>query len=143
MVERISDEMAIRTVQQSYFHSVDAKDWDRFGSLLAEDAVFDFSAAVDPTLPPVRGRMAVVEFVRSSMSALTSAHHGFLRELEFVGADRARALWAMEDILWRGEAAALSKYMHGYGHYRIEYKQLECGWNIVDWKLTRTFVEQF
>ena len=143
MSGRIADELAIRTLQQAYFHSVDAKDWGLFASLLTEQAMFDFSAAVDPTLAPVRGRQTIVDFVRKSMSAITSAHHGFLRKLEFSGKGTARALWAMEDRLWHGEPGSLTKYMHGHGHYQIGYSLVGGEWKICDWKLTRVHVDLF
>ena len=143
MADRIADELAIRTLQQDYFHAADSKDWDGFGGVIAENAVFDFRAAVDSSIPPVEGREAIVEFVRTSMEPITSVHRGFLRSLEFLGQDRARAIWAMEDILWVGEAGSLTKLMNGHGHYNIGYRRIDGNWYIEDWLLTRTFVETF
>jgi len=143
MTYRIADELAIRTWQQSYFHTVDSKDWDGFGSVIAENAVFDFRVAVDPSIPPVAGREAIVEFVRTSMEPITSAHRGFLRTLEFTDQDTAWAVWAMEDILWTGKAGSLTKLMNGHGHYKIRYRRINDKWYIDDWLLTRIFVEKY
>ena len=143
MDNKVVDELAIRTLQQDYFHSVDSKDWDGFRGVIAANAVFDFRAAVDASIAPVVGREAIVEFVRTSMEPITSAHRGFLRTLEFTGQDRARAIWAMEDILWSGQAGALKKVMNGYGHYNIGYRRIDEKWQIENWILTRICVEKY
>lgn len=140
---RLADEIAIRTVQQDYFQAADSKDWAGFGEVMCADAVFDFSQAVDPALKPVQGRAAIVDFVRTSMEPITSAHCGFLRKLEFTGEDTASALWAMQDVLWTGEPGALKKLMHGYGHYHLEYRRENGVWRISRWLLTRTYIDTF
>jgi len=140
---RLADEMAIRTLQQDYFRTVDAHDWAGFGAVLCADAVFDFSQAVDPGLELVVGREGVVAFVREAMSPITSAHSGFLRSLEFTRADEARALWAMQDMLWTGEPGALKKLALGHGHYHLEYRREDGAWRIARWLLTRIHMETF
>ena len=77
------------------------------------------------------------------MESVTSAHHGFLRVLEFTGQDTARAVWAMEDTLWTGQTGALKKLMNGHGHYTIAYRRIAEKWQIEDWLLTRTYVEKY
>ena len=139
----LADEMAVRTLQQDYFQTVDSKDWAGFGQVMCADAVFDFSQAVDPSLKPVQGREAIVDFVRSSMEPITSAHCAFLRKLEFTGADTARALWAMQDVLWTGSPGAMKKLLHGYGHYHLEYRREDGAWRISRWLLSRTHVDTF
>ena len=139
----MKDELAIRTIKQNYFHGVDSKNWALFASVFDEDCLFDFSAATNPPVPPIRGRGAIVAFVRSTMAEFTTVHHGFLRELEFSGAGSARALWAMEDILWRGEPGQLVRFLHGYGHYHEEYVKKDGIWLCSMTRLTRINVELF
>ena len=138
---RIADELAIRTLQQNYFHSVDSKDWQLFASVFDERSIFDFREATDPPVPVLEGGEAIIQFVRDVMAEFTTVHHGFLRELEFEGSGQARALWAMEDILWRGQPGQLTKALQGFGHYHAEYCKLEGAWRISKIRLTRTFVE--
>ena len=139
---RLLDEHDIMWLQRKYFDACDTKDWNQLKELLTEDAVFDFRQAMDPELEPVVGRNEVIKVIGSAMAPLTSLHRGYLRKLEFTGADTGRAVWAMEDTLWSGENGALSKVMHGYGHYHLTYRKVEGAWRIATWLLTRTFVER-
>jgi hypothetical protein len=139
----MNDEFAIRTVRQSYFHGVDSKNWNLFGSVLDEDSVLDLRDATDPPMPPITGRRAIVLAISETLAAYTTVHHGFLRELTFAGTDQASAVWSMEDILWTGERGNLVKFLHGYGHYHDQYKKVDGTWRIASCRLTRISVELF
>ena len=138
---RLADELAIRTLHQNYFHGVDSKDFELFGSVFDEDTVFDFRAATDPPQPVLHGRDEIIPFVRETLAGITTVHHGFLRELAFTGLDRARGLWAMEDILWRGEPGQLEVMLHGWGHYHADYRKVDDAWRISSISLTRIHVQ--
>ena len=142
MLGCLLDEHAIIWLQRNYFDACDMKDWSRLRELLTEDAVFDFRQAMDPDLELVVGRDEVIEVIGRAMGPFTSLHRGYLRKLEFTGADIGRAVWAMEDTLWSGEAGALTKIMHGYGQYHLSYRKVAGEWRIASWLLTRTFVER-
>lgn len=133
----------IEVLQRCYFHSVDTKDWSSFRALLTDDVTFDFRQTVDPDLPPIQGRDAVVDFVARMMEPYTSIHRGFLRKLDFSNKGSGRAVWSMEDIILVGDPGALAKVMHGYGHYQISYRKEAGTWLIESWLLTRTLVEHF
>ncbi len=136
-------ETAIRDVKRRYFQGVDSKDWQLFASAFAADATMDMSAATSPPAAIIRGPDAIVEFVRTALDGITTIHHAKLRTLSFEGETRGTALWAMEDILFTGQAGALRKMLHGYGHYHEEYRLGAEGWRCSAVVLTRIHVDTF
>lgn len=137
----------IRQLKAAYFRCMDTKNWDEFPNLFTVDAVFDARGAFKMPKaeeeyekePVVSGRSAILEYVRSGISPLTSVHHGHMPEIEILSAVTAKATWAMNDILIPPTGGPFKK-LEGYGHY-FETYAFDGRWRIATLKLRRLLVE--
>jgi uncharacterized protein (TIGR02246 family) len=126
----------IRALKARYFRCMDTKDWDAFADQFTSDATLDVSGEMrGPGSGDgfVRGREAIVAFVRGSIDPVTTVHHGHMPEIEIVSPTEATGIWAMEDMLrFPG-----GRDMHGYGHYHETYEKHGDQWRIKSSTLTR------
>lgn len=136
----------IKKLKARYFRFMDTGDWDGFASLFTEDAHFDVRGALEEnpdfaTLGgPLQGRAAIVDYVRSGISVVTSAHYGHMPEIEIVSDDSATGIWALDDIL-RPPAGGPFTLFRGHGHYHERYSRIDGRWLIADLRITRLMVE--
>ena len=136
----------IKRLKARYFRLMDTKDWAAFATLFSEDAVFDARGALEenPDLSalgdPIVGRAAIVDYVSSGITPLTSAHYGHMPEIEIVAPDDATGIWALEDVL-RPPSGAPFALFRGYGHYHERYRRIDGVWHIAALKITRLMVE--
>lgn len=129
----------IKQLKARYFRCMDTKDWVGFAAVFAPDAEMDMRGEAGPDAL-VRGNEAIAAFVRRSVDAVTTVHHGHMPEIRLTGADTAEGIWAMEDVLrWPDGAALVS--LHGYGHYHDRYVRTGEGWRIAATRLTRLRVD--
>ena len=63
-----------------------------------------------------------------------------MAEIEILSPTTARAIFAMEDMLWWNPGGPF-KHMHGYGHYHEEYVHEDGQWKISLNRLTRLRVD--
>ena len=129
----------IKNLKARYFRFLDSQDWAGFRGLFRDDAVFslpkkpkpDFAQDIaDAGTDEIRGADAFVAWASKSLTGATSAHLGYMPEIEIISADEARGLWGMEDIVrWPG------RIVHGYGYYRESYRRDDGGWRIKSWGL--------
>ncbi|GLR67138.1 bile-acid 7-alpha-dehydratase [Acidocella aquatica] len=137
----------IGKLKAAYFRCMDTKNWGEFPDLFTADAVFDVRGALEPPKseeehakePVVNGRAAIVEYVRSGISPLTSVHHGHMPEIEILSGTSAKGIWAMEDMLIIPPGGPFKKFQ-GWGHYFETYRY-EGRWRIETLKLRRLYVE--
>jgi uncharacterized protein (TIGR02246 family) len=131
---RLADLEAIKQLKARYFRLMDTKQWSAWGDVFTEDCTMQNGP---PSEPPVRGRPAIVAYVKAAIDALRTVHHGHMPEIEFTGADTATGVWAMFDQL-RGPGFALD----GWGHYHESYRRCADGrWRIASTRLSRLRVE--
>lgn len=134
----------IKRLKARYFRMMDGKDWTGFAELFARDALFDVRGALeeDPGAEqePIRGREAIVDYVRSGISPITSAHYGHMPEIDIMTDDSATGIWALADILRMPEGAPFGHF-YGYGHYHERYVREDGSWRIAALKITRLMVE--
>lgn len=145
-VDRLLAIEEIKKLKARYFRSLDAKDWEMFADVFADDAVVDYrSAATDDTdvnsMPSateelIRGRGTITQSVKDVLGDTQSVHHGHMPEIEIIDDDNASAIWAMFDILRFSPGQAVSE-MVGYGHYHETYLRVDGSWKIATLKLTR------
>lgn len=134
----------IKRLKARYFRLMDTRDWAEFPAIFTEDAVFDVLGALeedpDANLEPVRGRAAIVDYVKAAIEPITSAHYGHMPEIEILTDDTATGIWAMEDKLRMAEGSEFERF-YGYGHYHETYRRTNGVWQIASLKITRLMVE--
>ena len=126
----------IKVLKARYFRYVDLKDWVGLRGLFCEHATIHYTDG-DQGPQPLD---AAMQFVRTALDDDSiSLHHGHMPEIEIIGPDRARAIWAMEDRVYWPENSTnplgILK-MHGVGHYHETYERHE-RWLIASLTLTR------
>jgi uncharacterized protein (TIGR02246 family) len=127
------DWLAICNLKAAYCRLLDAKDWQGWAQLFAEDVEVDVRDS-GGTLE--QGRDAFVASVRRSIETTKTCHQVHSPEI-LIDGDRASAVWAMEDrLIWDD-----GRTMRGYGHYHEDYVKREGRWWIARQRLTRLFME--
>jgi hypothetical protein len=140
-IERLVAIEEIKQLKAKYFYGFDHQDWDLWArEVWAPDArleVPEIGVVVEP-------REAMIDWVSRQAVGQSSVHHGHMPVIEFTSDTTAKAIWAMEDRLWRtGENPMHEdvRYIHGWGHYHETYVKLDAGWRIRSTRLTRLRVE--
>jgi hypothetical protein len=137
----------IKALKARYFRCMDTKDWDGFGDQFTVDAALDVSGEMRASNDAnsenggfVRGRSAIVAFVRGAIGPVTTVHHGHMPEIEILSPTTATGVWAMEDKLRWPEGSPI-RSLHGYGHYHETYEKADGRWRIALLELTRLRVD--
>ena len=140
----------IKQLKARYFRAIDRKDWPLLKSVFTDNVLLDYrAAATDPSgnnLVPdstgeiLQGNAAAVANIESSLSGISTVHHGHMPEIEILSETEATGLWAMSDILGFPAGGPVTK-MLGYGHYEERYVRASEGWKIASLKLTRLRIE--
>ena len=142
-VHQLLEIEAIKRLKARYFRLMDTKDWTGWLDLFTDDMVLEFDTAVSTggrNGKPVRveGKAAVAEFVPASLNAaVQTVHHGHMPEVELISETEARGVWAMEDIVDRGD-----DLVRAYGHYHETYRKEDGEWRIRTVHLTRLRITQ-
>jgi hypothetical protein len=130
----------ITQVKARYYRCMDMKDWAGFAAVFAPDVSVNYGPVLDDSDLQASGRDSVVALVRGAIDTAVSIHHGHMPEIEITGPATARAIFAMEDLIFWPEGSPL-KTMHGWGHYLETYEKIGGKWLIKTLKLTRLRVE--
>jgi hypothetical protein len=118
---------AIKTVMGQYFWLMDMKRWADLRDVFTDDMVM---AAPDDVAgaAPVVGRDRVVKVISAVLGPAITVHQGYVLELDFVDADRARGVWGMSDTVAYPDDPARS--FRGSGYYLGEYVRTTHRWKI-------------
>jgi hypothetical protein len=123
----IDDLEAVKIVMARYFRFMDTKQWANLRGIFTDDMTM--SAPDDTADAPVLvGGDRVVRMIEPVLGSAISVHRGFLSEIELVGPDEARAIWAMEDVVEFPQAS--ERNFRGSGHYHATYTRTPDGWKI-------------
>ena len=140
--ERILIIEEIKQVKARYYRCMDTKDWAGFAAVFAPDATVDFTPeGGNPTEWTPSGAANILAFVRKVLDRALTVHHGHMPEIEVTSPTTARAIFAMEDLIWWPEGSR-RKTLHGWGHYHETYEKIGGKWLIKTLKLTRLRVEE-
>ncbi len=126
---------AIKQLKARYFRLADTKQWEAWGALFTEDAVFTVDGSVAPATPsePVAiGRQSIIGLGSNRLATAVSVHHGHMPEIDILSPREARGVWAMEDIIETPE-----QRRYGYGHYHETYRFEDGAWRIATLHITR------
>jgi SnoaL-like domain len=129
-----SDLEALKHLKARYCRSLDTQDWPSFRAVFSDDAVVEF-----PGLPRFTRADDFVAFTIERTAGATTVHQCSLPEIELTGADTARGIWAMTDVVRRGSAVVADGLygFRGYGHYHETYRRGSGGWCIETLRLER------
>ena len=119
----------IKKLKARYFRFMDKKLWGDWGDVFTEDATLQFGPNAEDIW---HGREQIVANNSSILANATTVHHGHMPEIAVQDAERATAIWAMEDIVQTPDYD-----LHGYGHYSDEYRRVDGKWRISHTRLTR------
>jgi protein-tyrosine-phosphatase len=139
--ERLLAIEEIKQVKARYFRCMDTKDWAGFTAVFAPDASVDYAPdETDSSRWKATEADKVVALVRSIVERAVSIHHGHMAEVELTSPSLARAIFAMEDLIfWPPDSPY--ELMHGWGHYHETYEKIDGKWLIKTLVLTRLRVE--
>jgi uncharacterized protein (TIGR02246 family) len=132
----------IKQLKARYFRCMDTKDWAGFEAVFAPDASVDYTPpGADSADWSASGRERIVAFVRRIVEPAITVHHGHMPEVEVTSPTTARAIFAMEDLIWWPEGSR-RRTLHGWGHYHESYIKMDGKWLIKTLRLTRLRVDQ-
>ncbi len=130
----MDDVEEIKKLKARYFRSLDAKDWELYASVFAEDCVVDLRGAGGELY---EGRPAFVAYA-SGLPLVQSVHQGHMPEIDLTSPTTATGVWALEDYnLWED-----GTQNHGWGHYLETYEKIGERWAIKTMKLSYLRIEQ-
>lgn len=125
---------AIKRLKYAYFRCLDQKRWEEMATLLTDDVVVHYSGGRHQ----YAGAAEVIEWMRSSMDAdsFHSSHRGNHPEIELDGDDRARGVWAFDDVVIE---TSRNVNVIGAGFYDDRYRTIDGRWLVESTGYKRTF----
>ncbi len=129
----------LRRLKAEYCLRVDGKQWKAFADLFTDDATLILDTAVSvggsppERLPEMRGRGAILAFVRDSLRDALTIHQCIMPLIDLTSPTTARGIWTMEDIV---EMPGFR--LHGHGRYVETYAAADGIWRIASLHLVRT-----
>lgn len=134
-LERLEAAEAIRTLKARYFRLIDTKEWDELRGVFTADLKI---VTPDGTVW-LEGGDAYAARLKFGLESAVSCHQGLTAEIEITGADTARAIWAMQDVIaWEARHPREGwKAITGRGHYHETYRRQDGEWRIATLSLTR------
>lgn len=134
-LERLEAAEAIRTLKARYFRLIDTGQWDELPDV--------FTADLKIITPDgkvwLEGGDAYTASLKFGLEDAVSCHQGLTAEIEILGTDTARAIWAMQDVIeWADRHPREGwKAITGRGHYHETYRREDGQWRIATLSLTR------
>jgi 3-phenylpropionate/cinnamic acid dioxygenase small subunit len=129
-----TDRRAIEEIKYRYLRAVDTKDWDLLASTLADDVEAGWAGGAFTA----SGRDGVVQTLRSWMGSpsMHTSHRCTHPELTADGPDRARGVWALNDVVIDDEQRFV---LTGSGFYEDRYVRADDGWRIAETRYDRGY----
>ena len=142
----------IRALEARYARYADHKRWADLAALFTEDGWFRPQDAAGHEVANMAGRADIAAQLGARNSGDVQPIHQLLtHEIEVESATTARAVWAMADLIFRGDSALPERtpgdarppfrVMRGWGHYHVTYRKENGRWLIATRTLTRTRLE--
>lgn len=138
MTETQTEIEALKQLKARYCRLLDAKDWDAWRELFADDFVSDTSPAGGKR---VAGADEFVAFIRKTLGkpTQTTVHQVHGPELTLTSPTTATGIWALHDFVRFAPAVKLQ----GYGHYHEAYEKIGGEWRFTTSTLTRVREDLF
>jgi len=126
----------IRRLKYAYFRTLDLKQFEELGALLAEDA----TASYEDGKTVLEGRAAIVAWLAAVLGdpGIVTEHHGHHPEISFTSETTAEGTWYLQD---RVIVTAADIEIDGTAFYADRYRLTAEGWRIAHTGYTRVFEE--
>ena len=142
----------IRALEARYARYADERRWEDLAGLFTEDGWFRPQDVAGTVIANMTGRDDIAASLGSRNSGDVQPIHLLLtNEIEIESDERAKAIWAMADLIFRGDSAIPSpdpasplppfRTMRGWGHYHVTYRKVDGEWLIATRTQTRTRLE--
>ncbi|MEJ5975833.1 nuclear transport factor 2 family protein [Novosphingobium sp. PS1R-30] len=136
-IEELMAREEIKLLKARRDRAVDTKDWDLYLSLHAPDHV-----SHNEGYPRWESAQEMIDNVRQLLGPQSkSVHHSHTPEITFESDEKAKGIWAMEDMIF--DAATDVMVVHGFGHYHETYEKRGERWLFTSRQLKRTLVKTF
>lgn len=134
-LERLEAIEDIRTLKARYFRLIDTQAWDDLADLFTAD----MQVLTPEGTIHAQGGEAYAASLRRSLERAVSCHQGLTAEIDILGRDTARAIWAMQDVIVWDDRHPIAgwKAITGRGHYHETYRSQDGRWRIATLTLTR------
>ena len=134
-VGRLEDIEAIKKLKAKYWRCVDRKLWDEMNQVFTEEATADYGPK-----SKLKGRQAIVQFLKSSLGADTviTSHVGQRPEIELTSESTATGMWWLNDYI----VMQPNTRRRGYAFYEDEYVKEDGQWKMKTTKLV-TLLEEW
>lgn len=138
----LADIERLKVLMAHYSTWGDTQQWDKFTTLLHQDAQFLIDAAprANPDADPVMkidGRDNIINTLTGYMKGVRGAHQMYLPDITIVDEDTAHATWCLHDYVKTPVVI-----FNGWGHMRHDYVKVDGEWKIRKLHTTRTIVEE-
>ncbi|MCR9072549.1 MAG: nuclear transport factor 2 family protein [Alphaproteobacteria bacterium] len=140
--ERLVDREKIKTLKAQYCRLLDTKQWKPLRGLFLDEATFEgFGSA-----PTGSTADAFIAGASARLQEALTVHHCHMAEIAFDGPDRARAVWAMIDVVQFLDGrepveAPGHRGFTGFGHYEDAYRRIEGIWYFASKRLSRIRID--
>ncbi|WP_036970581.1 nuclear transport factor 2 family protein [Promicromonospora kroppenstedtii] len=142
----------IRRVEARYARYADHKRWADLAGLFTDDGWFRSLDVDGNEIVHMEGPADIAEQLGAHNSGdVQPLHQLFTHEIDVESADTASAVWAMSDLIFRGDSAIPEpapgdtlppfRTMRGWGHYHVTYRRVGGEWRIATRTQTRTRLE--
>ncbi len=132
-VEELIEIERIKQLKARYFRFLDLHQWQDLATCFTADVEMRFDGAPGSEPLVFDGRDDFINRGGTAMDKISHVHHGHMPEIELLGRDEAKGIWAMVDQVY-----FRSKKVFGYGHYHETYRREADGeWRIAKLHLTR------
>lgn len=131
-VQQLLDYKAIIELKARFGRLADAKDWEGFRAVFAEDATFDLGAG-----QIMHGGATYAYAVRDMLEGAVSLHRFSMPEIDFHGPDEASGIWVLHDYNeWPSDPATGARCgYNGHGREYETYRRIGGEWKITSWRL--------
>lgn len=123
----------VTALKNEYCQHLDAKRWDRWATLFAEDAVLQVGPDAGSS---IRGRCAIRKLLETQLRRARTHHKARNPEIFSESPDRVRVVWEMDDVV----ETPLYR-LEGSGFYEDHYVRDAGAWRISTLRLHRTKVD--
>ncbi|WP_306362390.1 nuclear transport factor 2 family protein [Nocardia sp. CC227C] len=127
---------SIRSLKHRYLRCLDLKQWDEFAGTFTPDATGDYGSPSGGRPLRFTGRDAIVDYMRSALSAnIITVHVATHPEIEVDG-ETATGSWCLEDTVIVPEYRVM---IRGAAYYRDRYRRDDGRWRIAHTGYERIF----